>query len=247
LSQARLNLITAQGNTRAAQGTLANVMGFDASIQFTLVSLPESVPDPAVEQDIGKLIDDARRKRPDLRAAEAQIKAAEAQLEVSRAAGLPSVSLNASTGSQNLPGVPIANTSSIGVTLSVPLFTGGSNTYQNRAAELQIEGKVAARDILANQIALDVWKAYQALLTNSQALIASNDLVASAEQSERMTLGRYKAGVANMSILDVLNAQSTLASARQQHVAALYNFQASRLALAQAIGQLDLTRLVAGN
>ncbi|VVC83726.1 Efflux transport system, outer membrane factor (OMF) lipoprotein [Sideroxydans sp. CL21] len=247
LSQAKLNLITAQGNTRAAQGTLANVMGFDASIQFTLVSLPESVPDPVVEQDIGKLIDDARRKRPDLRAAEAQIKASEAQLEVSRAAGLPSVSLNASTGSQNLPGVPITNTSSIGVTLSVPLFTGESNTYQNRAAELQIEGKVAARDILANQIALDVWKAYQALLTNSQALIASNDLVASAEQSERMTLGRYKAGVANMSILDVLNAQSTLASARQQHVAALYNFQASRLVLAQAIGQLDLTRLEAGN
>ena len=85
------------------------------------------------------------------------------------------------------------------------------------------------------------------LLTNSQALIASNDLVASAEQSERMALGRYKAGVSNMSILDVLNAQSTLASARQQHVAALYNFQASRLALAQAIGQLDLTRLDAGN
>ena len=247
LSQARLNLITAQGNTRAAQGTLANVMGFDASIQFTLVSLPESVPDPIVEQDIGKLIDDARRNRPDLRAAEAQIKASEAQLEVSRAAGLPSVSLNASTGSQNLPGVQTTNTSSIGVTLNVPLFTGESNTYQNRAAELQIEGKVAARDILANQIALDVWKAYQALLTNSQALIASNDLLASAEQSERMTLGRYKAGVANMSILDVLNAQSTLASARQQHVAALYNFQASRLVLAQAIGQLDLTRLEAGN
>ena len=31
LSQARLNLITAQGNARTAQGTLANIMGFDAS------------------------------------------------------------------------------------------------------------------------------------------------------------------------------------------------------------------------
>jgi hypothetical protein len=30
-------------------------------------------------------------------------------------------------------------------------------------------------------------------------------------------------------------------------VSALYNFQASRLALVQAIGQLDLTRLEAGN
>jgi len=30
-------------------------------------------------------------------------------------------------------------------------------------------------------------------------------------------------------------------------VTALYNFKSSRLALAQAIGQLDLTRLDAGN
>ena len=160
---------------------------------------------------------------------------------------MPTVNLSASTGNQNISGSPNTNSSSIGVTLNVPLFTGMRNTYQNRAAELQVEGKVAARDLLANQIALDVWKAYQTLLTNSQSLIAADDLVASAEQSERMTLGRYKAGVANMSILDVLNAQSTLASARQQRVAALYSYKSSRLALVQAIGQLDLTRLDAGN
>lgn len=247
LSQARLNLITAQGNVRTAQGTLANIMGFDASVPFSLMALPESTPDPAVEQDIGKLIEQARRQRPDLLAAEAQIKAAEAQLAATRATGLPTVNLSASTGNQNIAGSPNSNSSSIGVTLNVPLFTGTRNTYQNRAAELQVEGKVAARDLLANQIALDVWKAYQTLLTNSQSLIAADDLVASAEQSERMTLGRYKAGVANMSILDVLNAQSTLASARQQRVAALYNYKSSRLALVQAIGQLDLTRLDAGN
>jgi TolC family type I secretion outer membrane protein len=247
LSQARLNLITAQGNARSAQGTLANVMGFDASLSFVLVSVPESAPDPIVEQDIGKLIADARQKRPDLQAAEAQIKAAEAQLAATRATGLPSVSLGASSGFQNTGNAsPNTNNSSIGVTLSVPLFTGTRNNYQNRAAEMQMEGKVAARDQLANQVALDVWKAYQTLLTNSQSFVAAGDLVGSAEQSERMTLGRYKAGVANMSILDVLNAQSTLANARQQRVAALYNFQASRLALAQAIGQLDLTRLDTG-
>jgi outer membrane protein TolC len=212
-----------------------------------LVTLPEATPNPVVEQDIGKLIADARQKRPDLIAAEAQIKAAEAQLTATRATGLPTISLGATSGNQKIAESPNTNSSSIGVTLNVPLFTGTRNTYQNRAAELQVESKVAARDLLANQIALDVWKAYQTLLTNSQSLLAASDLVASAEQSERMTLGRYKAGVANMSILDVLNAQSTLASARQQRVAALYNFQASRLALAQAIGQLDLTRLDAGN
>ncbi len=243
LSQATLNLITAQGNERTAQGSLANVMGFDASQPFELSPFPESTPDPVVEQDIGQLITEARQKRPDLAAADAQIKAAEAQLEATRATGMPSLNLNASTSNSRTTGLPGTNSGSIGVTLSVPLFTGFRNTYQNRVAERQLEGKVASRDLLANQVALDVWKAYQALLTNSQALRTADDLVASATASEAMTLGRYKAGISGLSIVDVLNAQSALASARQQRVNALYNFLASRMTLAQAIGVLDLTQL----
>lgn len=241
LSQATLNLITALGNERNAQGALANVMGFDASQPFELAPVAETEPDPAVEQDIGKLIAQARQKRPDLAAADAQIKAAEAQLDATRATGMPSLNLNATADSSRTSGSPTSNSGSVGVTLSVPLFTGYRNTYQNRVAEQQLEGKVATRDLLANQVALDVWRAYQTLLTNSQGLRAADDLQASAAKSEEVTLGRYKAGVGN--ILDVLNAQSVLANARQQRVTALYNFLASRMALAQAIGQLDLTQV----
>ncbi|MBI2286111.1 MAG: TolC family protein, partial [Nitrosomonadales bacterium] len=47
----------------------------------------------------------------------------------------------------------------------------------------------------------------------------------------------YKAGVGN--ILDVLNAQSALASARQQRIQSTYNWNINRAALAQAMGSLD--------
>lgn len=243
LSQATLNLVTAQGNERNAQGTLANLMGFDASQTFELAPVPDTTPDAAVEQDVGKLIEEARRNRPDLVAAEAQIKAAEAQLEVTRATGWPTLTLNGTANTARPVGAPVTNTAGISLNLNVPLFTGGRTNYQSRAAEYQVENQQATRDLLANKIALDVWRAYQTLLTNSQALRSADDLVASATQSEAMTLGRYKAGVSGMSILDVLNAQSALASARQQRATALYNFLASRVALTQAIGQLDLTRI----
>jgi len=243
LAQATLNLITAQGTERSAQGALANIMGYDASQPFKLASVKISDPDPAVEQDIGKLIDKAREKRPDLTAADAQIKAAEAQLAASRAANMPSISLSASTTSADTTGTAATNSGSLTLSLSVPLFTGTRNTYQIRSSQAQLEGKVAARDLLANQVALDVWNAYQTLRTNSQALRTANVLVASARESEQMTLGRYKAGVSGLSIVDVLNAQSALASADQQQVTALYNFQSSRMALAQAIGVLDLTQI----
>lgn len=245
LSQATLNRITAQGNERNAQGTLANMMGFDATQPYTLQPVPEMTPDPATEQDIGKLIADARHKRPDLAAAESQIKAAEAQLEATRASGMPTINLGAMAGVTGVSGLPDTRSGSIGVTFNVPLFSGFKTTYQARAAEAQVEGKVAERDRLANQIALDVWMAYQGLLTSSQALRSADDLVTAAEQSEKMILGRYKAGVGN--ILDTLSAQSALATAHQQRVSALYNFLTSRFALAQAIGQLDLTQTESRN
>ena len=241
LSQAKLNRIKGEGDATNAQGALANIMGFDASQQYTLQPLADVTPDQVIEQDIGKLIADARLKRPDLAAAESQIKAAEAQLQASNATGRPTITAGAMAGITN----PEIKSNSIGITLSVPLFSGFKTHYQARAAEAQIEGKIAERDRLANQIALDVWKAYQGMLTNSQALRSADDLVIAATQSEQMILGRYKAGVGN--ILDTLTAQSALANARQQRVAAFYNFLISRFALAQAIGQLDLTQLSSQN
>lgn len=241
LSQAKLNRIRGEGDASNAQGTLATIMGFDASQPYTLKTVAEEIPDPVIEQDIGKLIVEARHKRPDLAAAESQIKAADAQLQATKATGMPTITVGAMAGITN----PDIKSSSIGITLSVPLFSGFKTTYQTRAAEAQLEGRVADRDRLANQIALDVWKAYQGMLTNSQALRSADDLVLAATQSEKMILGRYKAGVGN--ILDTLTAQSALANARQQRVAALYNFLISRFSLAQAIGQLDLTQISSSN
>lgn len=244
LSQAVLNRIRAEGEAANAQGALANAMGFDANQPFDLAPVPESAPDPVAERSMGELLADARRSRPDLLAAEAQIKASEANLAATKASGLPVFSLNGTVSQTRSRVAGASSTSygnSVGVSVSVPWFSGYKDTYRNRAAQSQLESTVAERDRVANQIALEVWKAYQALLTNSQALSAADDLVASAEQSEKMALGRYKAGIG--SILDTLTAQSTLASANQQRVAALYDYLASKFALAQSIGQLDLTLL----
>ncbi len=103
--------------------------------------------------------------------------------------------------------------------------------------------KAAQRDRIRSQIALDVWKAYQNLTTATQSLQATADLLASAEQSERVALGRYKAGVGT--VLDLLSAQSALASARLQRIQAGLDWYVFRATLAQAMGALDYTLLQA--
>jgi outer membrane protein TolC len=123
----------------------------------------------------------------------------------------------------------------------VPLFAGYAPTYRVRAAEAQVEAQQARTERVRLQVALDVWNAYQNLVTATQSMRTSADLLGSATQSERVALGRYRAGVGNM--LDVLNAQSVLASARQQRIQSMLDWNIGRAVLAQAMGSLDSSLL----
>jgi TolC family type I secretion outer membrane protein len=246
-SQAALNRIKAEGVLKTAFGTLANVMGLDASLPLRLADIPDTLPAAAFERDkrdIEALIAEARERRPDLRAAEAQLKAAQSTVDFTRSSGLPTLSLGtgpAWQGSSGNAGNFSSHSSSIGLTLTLPIFSGFNTTYKVRSAQARAEVAGAQRDSLRLQVALDVWTSYQSLTTASQTISTSADLLASAEQSERVALGRYKAGVG--SILDVLNAQSALAAARLQRIQAMLDWRVARAALAKSVGTLDSSLL----
>ena len=236
LSQSTLNRIRSEGTQRTALGTLANSMGLEASQALRLDDLPELTPPATFERKVETLIEEAKVARPDLRAAEAQVLAAQAGIESTRAAGRPRLSL--STGPSWVDSGSITSHSgSIGLTLTLPIFSGFENTYRIRAAQARAEASSAQRDSLRQQVALEVWSSYQNLITATQTIRSSTDLQSSAEQSERVALGRYKAGVGT--ILDVLNAQSALASARQQRIQAQLDWNVARATLARAVGALD--------
>ena len=240
LSQATLNRLRAEGGAANALGALANAMGFDAQQRFSLAEIPAVTLAPTFQSDVDALINQARARRPDLQAAESQLQAAEANIALARAQGRPTVSLSTGPSWQDVGGVENRG-GNVGVTLNVPIFAGFDTTYRVRSAAAQAEVRAAQRDRLRSQIALDVWKAYQSLNTATHSLLATADLLASAEQSERVALGRYKAGVGT--VLDLLTAQSALANARLQRIQAALDWHIYRATLAQAVGALDYTLL----
>ncbi len=240
LSQATLTRIKAEGEARNALGALASVMGFRAGQAIELAAPPTGQPDAAFAQDVAALITEAEARRPDLKAAEAQVRAAEAGVDLARAQGRPTITVSAVPTWDEVDRVS-ANGGVVGVTVNLPLFTGFDTTYRVRAAEAQVDLRSAQRDSLRNQVALDVWRAYQSLTTATQSLKTTLVLVASAEQSERVALGRYKAGVGN--VLDLLTAQSALAAARLQRIQAALDWYVFRATLAQAVGALDYSLL----
>lgn len=240
LSQATLNRIKAEGEARNALGSLANVLGFDAQSRLNLADIQALPTETSFQKNVDTLIEQARLSRPDLKAAEAQLKVAEAGVELARAQGRPTLSLSTGPGWQDVAGVS-ANTGNVGLTLSLPIFSGFETSYRVRSAAATAEVRAAQRDRIRSQVALDVWKSYQNLSTATQSLKTTGDLVASAEQSERVALGRYKAGVGT--VLDLLAAQSALASARLQRIQAVLDWHVFRATLAQSMGALDYTLL----
>ena len=242
-AQAVLATISAEGLLKNAQGVLANIMGLDPTRPIALAPLPSSRPGAAFEADTARLIEEARARRPDLAAAEAGFRAAQASVDAAKAAHLPTLSLGVAGLRSQISGQPAYDSSVVGLTLSIPIFSGFSTTYRVRSAEALADLQSARRDQVSLQVALDVWNAQAALATATQSVKTSEDLLESATQSERVVAGRYRAGVG--SILDLLAAQSALANARLERIRAGYNWFVSRASLAQAMGALDAGLLTA--
>lgn len=235
-AQLTLARITNEGSLQTAYGSLANVMGFPANQQIRVVS-NTATPAANILSDVNLLIEQASARRPDLIASEAQLKAAQASIDASKAAAKPTISVSMSNNLQDGSSLATSNNSTLGLTVAIPLFNGYAPTYRIRAAEATADLRAAQRDRLRLQISLDVWTAYQNLRTALQSVSAAEVLQASAEQSYKVALGRYKAGVGN--IIDTLNAQSALANAQQQKIQAALNANITRATLAQAMGTLD--------
>ena len=242
-AQAVLDRVRAEGELRTAQGRLANAMGLEASQPVALSAIPQPAATDPSAADIGRLIDEATRLRPDLLAAEAELKAARADIDAAGAAFRPRISLAATAGVQDSSLASPTHTGSIGLNVRIPLFTGHEAEYRVRAAEARADAQAARHDQLRLQVSLDVWQSYQSLLTAGEAIRTSQAVMQSAAQSEAVALGRYKAGVGNL--IDLLNAQATHARARLQQIQANLDWTLARAALAQAMGQLDGALLAA--
>lgn len=213
-------------------------------------------------QTIKQEIATALENRPDLLALKQQIEASKENLKIIKTQFLPTINLSGSYNKQNSKikngsgsyyydsdnnvytysnstTSYWSNSNNLTLSINIPIFSGFSTYYQQKAAEQQIEQNIARYQTLENSISTDIWSAYENLNTAYQSIRTTTDLLQSATKSYEMALGRYKSGVGNL--IDVLSAQSALANARQQKIQALLDWQKNKAQLAYALGNLDYT------
>ncbi|WP_262421507.1 TolC family protein [Paraburkholderia sp. UCT31] len=193
------------------------------------------------------MIDDVKRAHPRVLAAQAQFESANAAIAQTRAQGLPNVSLIAKYSRNNQPtslglGVQTfpatGRDAYIGVQVSIPFFEGFGRHYQIRQAEAEAERQRDAAAETQQQVALDVWAGYQTLRTATRNAMHSETALAIARRSFDAAEHRYRVGVGN--ILEVLNTQTSLATAQQRRVQTLADWHNAKLQLASRLGRLDM-------
>ena len=244
-AQERLKLLKAEGALQVALGNLATVMGFAANTPLRIDGGDDKrMPDVAFVKSVATLMEDAKQKHPNLVAARAQLYAAQASEGYAKAQYFPTISFNASNSRATQPssqlGLPPLTTQNrgmqFGVQVNFPLFDGFGRMYRARQAHAQTEMRAADVAEMEQQVALGVWKTYQALQTATVELKVAEQYRQSAANTVEAAQARYTLGATQ--VLELLNAQATLANAETQKIQALSEWRTSRLRLAFNLGIL---------
>jgi len=236
VAQAQLDLETAQGNAQTSRGNLAVAMGLPANARFELAPVNDSLSVSLTSASVDTLIDRALALRPDLAAVRVQIQQAQAQVRVARSAELPSVTFGANAG-KTYSNIAAFQGLNYGITFGVqiPIFNL-ARPYNLTAAEAQVEVASARADLLRVQVGQQVYAAYYALQTATQRAHTSDVLLSFATRSEVTARARYRAGVGT--IVDLVTAQTALASARAQQAQSRWVWATALAQLSHDVGVL---------
>lgn len=236
-SEIKLGVLSAEGQVRIARGSLMLAMGYPAHLFYNFeIVLPE-IPADSLSQSIDQLVDQALTKRPDLQITRALALEAKSTVKIARSKMLPSLAITGSAGRmwlQDLAGY--TDTYSGTLALQLPFFNGFSRQYDLLRAKAESEAAQERLRSVEQIVIFQVFSAQSEFLTACERLKTTADLVASAQQSEEVSLGRYKEGVGN--ILNLLSAQQALAMARAEQINARLGWFVALAQLAHDIGVL---------
>jgi outer membrane protein len=235
LAGVRAQLIAARNERDRARLDLSRTLGLPLTTPLVLTdSLGLAPPEAGVSE--ATAIGEARRVRPDLRAALAAVVTARRALTAARAERLPTIGVFGDDGATSNSYSHLLNTYTYGVQVSVPIFEGFRTEarVQEQQAVLR-QAETRERDLEA-QVEADVRGAVLDLASAREQVEASRERLRLAEQELQQARERFRAGVAGNA--DVITAQLGLDAARSLYVDVLTAAQAARVSLARAQGRV---------
>ena len=243
---ARANTILARNALDDAYRALTELTGQPVA---NLQGLPDDFrPELPPEQSAQAWVDRALEQNPDLKSAELGLKSAEFGVSGARAGHYPRLGFSGGYSNGTAwdsvhgplsPGISSDSEGySWGLTLTVPIFSGGAT--QSRVRQAISRRDIAQDQLEATKRALmrNTSNAYQALVAGVSEVEARRLAVVSAQSAYDASQVGLEVGT--RTVLDVLQNQRTLFQAQVEYTQAKYQYLQNRLLLEQAAGSLDV-------
>lgn len=229
-------LIQAKNDFAIQKLTLARVTGLAPGQEFELTDKSPYRPLEGVTLD--DALERAYASRSDYQAAVASESAAEFARKAAVAGYYPSLSFNADYGVAGAhPSTDSHGVFDVRGTLTIPIFQGGRTHGDVLEADAQLRQSRERVENLRAQIDSDVRTALLNLQSSSEEVTVARDNVDLAEQTLTQSRDRFSAGVTDT--VEVVQAEEQVASAHENFISSLYNYNYAKISLARALGTAE--------
>jgi len=234
LADAKLLLVQAQSDVKAAEADLATAMGLPNESGFVLDEELMPAPMPLRVDDLLRV---AIQNRPELKNLRLEQSAAERFTRAEHALYYPSLGVMGTagfvpTGYETIP----SRYGAIGMNVSIPIFNGG--LFKARQAEAELKAKAAGENVndLQNRVIRDVRVAWLSATTAYDRMGLTRQLLEQSKIAFDLAQARYDLGLGN--IVELTTAQLNVTSAQIADASALYEYQTQKIFVDYQTGAL---------
>ncbi len=249
---ARTQTITAQNTLDNDKEALRVITGKPVGTLKTLRNdLPLQPPSPA---DPDAWVKQAEQSNPTLLSQKDNVETAEHNITVARSGHLPTITANVSYGKSDTwyqnPAPAAFDTNrpastTVGLTLNVPIFSGGLTQSRVRQSIYQRDAATDAMELQRRQIVQSTLNYYRSALAGISQVESSKASVDSGQKALEATRAGFEVGT--QTFTDVLLAIQTLTQSESAYSQARHQFILNKLLLQQAAGTADFKDIQAIN
>jgi outer membrane protein TolC len=225
-------LIVARNDYAKQKLALARVIGLPPGQEFSLTT--EAPYEPLATATLEEDLQRAYAARPDYLAAAQQVRSAEQFRRAATSEYYPTLDMAGNYGVAGIRPGSSHGVFEVGATLSIPIFAGGRTHADVLEAEASLRQSRQQLENLRGQIDYEVRTARLDLTAAAEQVEVARSSVDLASQTLDQARDRFAAGVTDN--LEVVQAQDSLASAKESYISSLYAHNLAKISLAKAVG-----------
>lgn len=235
LENNKQRLLVSQNEQESARLSLIRALGISFEVRLALTDMLKFVP--VASQRAEEALLTAREQRLELKAQENRQRLAALSLSSVASERLPSLSLNGEYGWIGLKPEDALATRAVGLTFSVPIFDGGQREGRISETRSRVRQESIRMKDVSDQVTLEVRNALLTLDSSTQQVAVSEKGMELSLKELTFARDRFAAGLGTN--IEVTNAQTSVARARDNQIEALFRFNASRINLSRAKGEIE--------